>query len=238
MFQIYSLDLPELFDSLKSFPFEKITKGRYGGILTLPSKKEEIPVVRTTTSYKSPPYLFSKLHQDIAKEILKNMNDGKTNTNFNNAMIELYESSYKTMKFHTDMSLDLSPNSYIAIFSCYKNSKNENRSLVVKDKETFELKRISLKNNSAVVFSRETNLKYLHKIIEDTKDTNNEWIGITYRYSTTFSNRLRLAKEDEIISLYKYKKEENESINYSYPSEPLINYTLSASDLLDPIGLV
>ena len=51
-------------------------------------------------------------------------------------MIEIYDSKYCKMGFHTDQSLDLQENSYIGIFSCYNDPTTKDlRKLKVKNKE-------------------------------------------------------------------------------------------------------
>jgi hypothetical protein len=106
--------------------FKEITHGRNVATFVEPIEGK-IPIVRTTSIYKNPPQTFNELHREIVKGL-----DQK----FNNAMLELYDTTYKTMKFHTDQSLDLEDKSYIAIYSCYPDPSQPNRMLTIYNKKT------------------------------------------------------------------------------------------------------
>jgi hypothetical protein len=64
---------------------------------------ENIPIVRTTTIYKNKPKLFTKLEYTIIQQIKKKCQI-EIDSEFNNAMIEVYTSNYSKMKFHSDQS--------------------------------------------------------------------------------------------------------------------------------------
>ena len=222
--------------------FEDITKGRMGTIL-VSTDDEMIPIIRTTTKYKNPVQKFNNSHFDLIKKIKESyqIND----LDFNNGMIEIYDSSYYKMGFHTDQSLDLQDNSYICLFSCYDNPDNtkDYRKLKVINKLTNEQTEIILEHNSAVLFSTNNNKKHKHKIVLDPpNNSNTKWLGITLRLSKTFvkfinnlpyiypNNKiLKLANDDEQKEFYINKSKENKEINHTYPD---INYTISPSDLL------
>ena len=127
MFKKIIIDNEEnLFDQLKgSTNFENVINGRQGTVL-VDCKDNLVPIVRTTTMYDIPAQQFLPIHQHIIKKINDNINIGiNIGTNnelkFNNALIEIYNPTYKKMRFHSDQALDLENNSYIAVFSCYKN---------------------------------------------------------------------------------------------------------------------
>jgi hypothetical protein len=256
MFTKYVLDYERnLFDELsKSCIFEDITKGRQGANL-VDVKNNLIPIIRTTTNYNNPNQQFLPIHYDIIKKI----KDEIEGVELNNALIEIYNGQYRKMKFHSDQALDLTDNSYICVFSCYKNknenenknknkNKNENKNenkdnriLKIKNKTTKECSDISLDHNSVVVFSTEINKQYVHKIVLDA-NSDNEWLGITFRLSKTFisfsneipyfyqsNNMLRLAEsDDEIRGFTQSKGHENSIVGY----EPLkIYYTISVGDM-------
>lgn len=139
------------------------------------------------------------------------------------------------MKFHSDQSLDLVSDSYICLFSCYCDCNSENI-------RKLQISEILLENNSIVLFSTSTNNTHLHKIILDSCETNNQWLGITFRLSKTFitfinelpffhktSKILTLANINEKNNFFKYKHLENINTEYCYPE---IYYTISISDLL------
>lgn len=234
---------PDLFNVLqKSVILEDIGKGRKGAIL-VNNLYDLIPLVRTTTCYKNPVQKFSSIHHNIMDKIRKKL---KQNVLFNNAMIEIYDSNYRDMKFHSDQSLDLDEDSYICLFSSYQkdsNNPNDMRKLYVQNKISKIESEITLDNNSMIVFSVSNNLKYLHKIIlEKNMNPKNKWMGITFRLSKTFikivndipyiqSNNkiLSIANKEEQQIFYKHKANENNQIDYVYPE---INYTISVSDTL------
>jgi hypothetical protein len=241
MFKTLVLDYQtNLFQDLsESVEFENITKGRKGANL-VDDQEGLIPIVRTTSIYEKPVQRFLPIHRDIVKNI---RNASGLDLDFNNAMIELYDSSYRKMKFHTEQALDLDPNSYIGIFSCYENPAVDIRTLKIQDKTTGECSEISMGHNSVVLFSVETNQKFIHKIVLDTaKPVGNRWLGITYRLSKTFiqfrdeipyfyrtDKVLRMASQDERREFYKHKSNENSCVGYVYPE---IQYTISMSDML------
>src|SRR5579863_5668420 len=111
MFEKYFLDYKtNIFDELaRSIEYEDITKGRKGAIL-VDCKNDLIPLVRTTTNYKKPAQRFLRIHYDIIEQIKKVTNNNKLE--FNNAMIEIYDSKYCTMGFHSDQATDLAEDSY------------------------------------------------------------------------------------------------------------------------------
>ena len=245
MFSKYILDYPtNIFDELsQSVDFEDIMNGRKGANL-VDYKNELIPIVRTTSNYSKPNQKFAPIHYDIIANIKKM--SGITDLELNNALIEMYDSQYRNMKFHSDQSLDLADNSYICIFSCYDNPTNI-RKLKIKNKSTGEFSEISLDHNSVVIFSTETNKKYQHKIILDQStdkqtSTGCKWLGITFRFSKTVikfikdipyfypnGNELKLATDEDKKIFLKHKSEQNKQIGYNYPE---ISYTLSVGDLL------
>lgn len=234
----------ELIDPIK---FENIGKGRKGTVLvSVNCENNTVPIIRTTTKYNEAAQRFSSVHYDIIDEIkneFKNMK-GIENIEFNNALTEIYDPSYRKMGFHTDQSLDLAKDSYICLFSCYKNTpvSKDLRKLIIKNKTTNNISEILLENNSAVLFSTSSNHKHLHKIVLDTNGSNNIWMGMTFRMSNTFikfideipyfnsSNKaLQMATPQEKNAFYKHKGNENSNDNYIYPE---INYTISISDML------
>ena len=223
----------------KSIEFENITNGRKATIL-VDYTNNLIPLVRTTTIYNNPMQQFLPIHYDLIKNMKKisNIKD----LELNNALVEIYDSRYRTMKFHSDQSLDLSTNSYICIFSCYDNPSTDIRKLKIKGKATGECSEILLEHNSVIIFSIETNKKYVHKIVLEKNTLNNKWLGITFRLSNTFiqfindipyfypSNKiLRISTNDERNEFRKYKGAENKQIGYNYSE---IDYTLSIGDIL------
>ncbi|MFK7905270.1 MAG: alpha-ketoglutarate-dependent dioxygenase AlkB, partial [Chitinophagales bacterium] len=173
-FHTFRLPLKEdLFGELSnSVDFEDGNKGRKGNHLVKLSN-EGIPIVRTTTKYNKPAHNFSPIHNSIVdsiKNAVNEINDVQiTDLSFNNALIEIYDYRYFKMKYHSDQGLDLEEDSYIALFSCYERpadlSKKTLRKLRVKCKTSHKEFEIVLENNSVVLFSLETNTKFMHKII-------------------------------------------------------------------------
>jgi hypothetical protein len=233
-------------DLLGITEFEDITNGRKGAII-VDYKNDLIPIVRTTTIYNKPAQKFNIIHYDIIDKIKQV--SGIKELQFNNALVEVYNSEYYKMGYHSDQFLDLANNSYICLYSCYENPDDTKciRKLVVKDKKTNISSDIMLDNNSIILFSLETNSNYLHKIVLDNNKSDNRWLGITFRLSKTFvkfmengygevvpmllpANKvLELANEEQKKEFYKLKKLENLAIKYEYSD---INYSISKSDLM------
>ena len=255
----YKFKLPlenNLFDELSnSVDLEDVGKGRKGNHLVNLSEKG-IPIVRTTTKYNKPAHNFSTIHNrviDGINDVVKNNNETPfPSLSFNNALIEIYDSSYFKMKYHSDQCLDLATDSYIALFSCYERpddlTENALRKLKVKSKTTDEEFEFSLENNSVILFSLATNTKFMHKIVLESSnkqrlDSDNKWLGITFRKSKTFihfkddlpyfpnGEPLKLADEIQQKEFYKLRGQENKSIDFLYPT---ITYTLSISDTMIP----
>ncbi|WP_036158075.1 alpha-ketoglutarate-dependent dioxygenase AlkB [Maribacter forsetii] len=234
-----------------SVDFENVGKGRLGNHLVKTSD-DGIPIVRTTTQYNIPAHDFSSIHNIIANRINDKL-DKLPSINFNNALIEIYDSSYTKMKYHSDQCLDLADNSYIGLFSCYENqselTEQSIRKLKVKDKTTDEEFEVSLTHNSFILFSLSANSKFFHKIIleqvpkQKPLKSENKWLGITFRESKTlikfkdnlpyFTNGelLELANDEQKKVYFRLRGEENRSIDFIYPK---INFTLSKADTIIP----
>lgn len=263
MFQKYNIEpnssnnvaeTKDLFKVLaESTNFEDVSslKGsRQGAVIADIQDNGLVPIVRTTSIYKQPIQKFKQEHYDIIKSIQRiTEKELKIATNFNNALIEIYDSRYYSMSYHSDQALDLADDSYICLFSCYSRCPKplETRKLVIKKKCVEEAAGaaghediIELENNSIVLFSTSTNSKYLHKIVLDkktsVKDTDIKWLGITFRLSKTLinysNNTLKIANEEERKEYYRLRSEENKKIDFKYPE---INYTISPSDILLPL---
>lgn len=240
MFSKYIIDYQKnIFEELStSVEFEDIVTGRKGTNL-IDYKNTLIPIVRTTTNYTKPAQKFLPIHYDIIENIKKISN--MEGLELNNALIEIYDHRYRKMKFHSDQALDITEDSYVCIFSCYDSYSNL-RKLKIKEKNTKKESEILLEHNSVIIFSTETNKNYLHKIILETNNTQNKWLGITFRLSKTyiqFINEvpyfyqsykiLRMANQNEIKKFRKLKSDENEKTDHNYSD---IDYTLSVSDTL------
>ena len=247
-FKQYFLDdiSDNIFDKLKlSCTFEKTGKGRLGANLFEITENMTYPIVRTTTKYNNRNQHFKKIHYELINKI-KFIT--QKNINFNNAMIEIYDNTYKDMRYHTDQMLDLENNSYICIFSCYAHNIISNRYLKIENKTDKSVSNICLENNSIILFDLNTNKNHLHKIYLS-GNIKNEWLGITFRLSKTFikfineipffcnnDNLLRFATQDDEIQLRHNKSSENSLINFTYQYD-LIDYTISFGDCLEPIKI-
>ena len=232
--------------------FENIGKGRLGNQL-VKVIDEVVPIVRTTSRYTIPTHKFSALHDEIIKSIT-NRTELLPEDSFNNALIEIYDIEYSKMKYHSDQCLDLADNSYIGLFSCYEKpdelEEHHNRVLKIKNKATNEEFDIPLTHNSFIFFSLEANTKFSHKIVLDqtlrhkTQESNNRWLGITFRKSKTFiqfknnspyfsnGELLEFANENQKKEFFILRGKENRSIDFSYPK---INFTINKGDTLPPI---
>ncbi|MCU0437289.1 MAG: alpha-ketoglutarate-dependent dioxygenase AlkB [Raineya sp.] len=245
----------DLFQRLSdSVEFEDIGKGRKGNHL-VDCGERGIPIVRTTTQYNTPACKFSQIHHNLIESIRNKVIEeiGDISMRFNNALIEVYESSYFKMKYHSDQALDLAENSYIALFSCYEKpndiTKNVIRKLQIIHKETQEESELILENNSVVLFSTASNMLFQHKITSNPPQSvkggtiENRWLGITLRLSKTFiefkenlpyfenGELLTLAQEEQRKAFFLLRGQENNSTDFSYPH---LTYTISPADMMMP----
>ncbi|WP_294283865.1 alpha-ketoglutarate-dependent dioxygenase AlkB [uncultured Chryseobacterium sp.] len=254
----YQLILPSeqsLFEKLtNAVDFEITGKGRLGNHL-VKENNGIIPLVRTTTRFQNRAGLFCNIHLQIIKKInafILSENLEVPEQDFNNALAEVYDSSYTKMGYHSDQALDLEDYSFIALFSCYENpdmlQESQKRKMIIKNKMTGEESEIVLHNDSVILFSLETNKKFQHKIISDLKQNSKDlietrWHGITFRTSKTFihfednqpyfqtGELLTLADEEREKEFFQLRGQENRSPDFIYPD---VFYTISPADLLIP----
>lgn len=244
-FERYNIEHPENVFTLlhQSVRWEEFSKGRQIAIIAR-SDNDHIPLVRTTTAYQIPGQTFSAIHETIVDKI-RNAS-GIKQLELNHAMLEVYDSRYKTMKFHSDQALDLDPNSYICLFSCYeKGGDSHPRVLTVQNKEDKKEFEVELLHHSVLIFSTTTNQKHLHKIEAKNlpKNYDDRWMGFTLRLSKSFVKftdgiphlisstsdlgELTIATDKERQEFFGYKGAENREIGFQYPE---LRYTISPSD--------
>lgn len=258
--EFQQIELPSLCEDnifnalLQATRFEGVCRGRRGTVLVHQHKYRGTPIVRTTTKYTTPAQCFDSIHQRLAKTIEKAF---VLQHPLNNALIETYDNTYFRMGAHTDQAQDLHKNSYIAVFSCYKEPNKEghiDRTLVIEPKnhaknacrskaQRFE---IPMRHNSVILWSLDTNRRFRHKIVLDKSrgdPPENIWLGVTFRTSMTYVNfkdgicylengkPLKLMNEDQRGEFYKLRGKENKNISFDYPD---LTTTLSPSDLMPP----
>jgi hypothetical protein len=243
---------------LKSAVLEDVCKGRKGAVLVKPDELRGVPIVRTTTKYHRPAQCFKPVHDRLMEQIQEQIQRSASSLpgfRFNNALIEHYDEGYATMGFHSDQALDLEEDSYIALFSCYKNpsaladTNSAPRKLIVQSKEGTGLQEtteIPMRHNSVIIFSMETNKTFQHKIVLDSTaegGADNPWIGVTFRVSKTFvrfnggevffqdGTPLRLANRQQSQEFFRQRKLENRQESFRYEN---IDFTISKSDLVLP----
>jgi len=250
LFKIYQLENEHnLFNDLySSVKFEILGKGRVGTVLVKPDGVRGVPIVRTTTNFSQPAICFGEIHDRLVTQIQA---AGSLEGGFNNALIESYTNDYTKMGFHTDLALDLEPDSHIALYSCYKDQEStmRPRSLIVESKDEAKNKlEIPLTHDSVVIFSVDSNQKTRHKIIlsHAKKGDGNPWLGITFRRSATYVQHqeesvqfengtpLTLADDNQKRAFFPLRRRENREVDFSYPT---ISYTISESDLMPPASI-
>lgn len=228
---------------LGSVRFEDVAKGRRGTVL-VKVENGDVPIVRTTTQYRSPARPFRAVHDRLAEEIRVS---GALSCAFNNALVEHYTNTYSTMKRHSDQALDLADESSIAVYSCYRDPQTASRRLVIQSKESGTTFEIPMAHGSVVAFSLDTNRRFTHEIALRANAPDNEWLGFTFRTSKTFVRfvdgqpcfldgaRLTLADDDQRRELFQLRRRENDETSFTYPS---ISYTTSESDLRAPESML
>jgi hypothetical protein len=225
---------------LASARFEDLGKGRSGTVLVGTDETGAVPLVRTTTRYGTAAQRFRAVHERLARQIQA---QAALPAGFNNALVERYTDAYTTMGGHCDQATDLADDSFIAVFSCYKDPEpGPPRKLLVESKSGGDHAEIPLTHLSVVVFSVDTNRRHRHRIVLDRR-TGNEWLGLTFRTSKTFvrfrdghphlpdGTRLTEADDDQRREFYQLRRRENTETDFAYPR---LTYTISAGDLIQP----
>ncbi|MET9952266.1 hypothetical protein ABZ135_12050 [Streptomyces sp. NPDC006339] len=246
--EIVSCALPageDLFAELSaSVRLEDLGKGRRGAVLTRIDETGAVPLVRTTTRYGSPAQPFLPVHERLARRIREHAG---LPGDFDNALVETYTNAYRRMGAHSDQALDLAEDSFIAVFSCYRDpSAAPSRKLVFETKdpgaETYE---IPLAHHGVVAFSVGTNRRLRHRIVWDApaQAPDNPWLGVTFRLSKTLVRhrdgqvylpggaRLTAADEEQRREFFRLRRRENDETDFVYPP---LTYTVSDSDLMPP----
>jgi len=231
---------------LAAVRFEAVAPGRHGLHLTRPGPRG-VPIVRTTTRYRHSSQPFAPVHEALIQRI--HAAAPTCRSPFNHALTELYEPQYRKMGYHSDQALDLDPESWIAVVSCYERDIASGapglRQLMVKSKNTADRFTLPMAHGSVVLFSVATNARFSHKIVLPSPSPNApRWIGLTLRCSKTFLNwrdgvaqfadgtPLTLADETQRRTFFQMRGAENRDSNFVYPPVP---FTLSEGDLLPPI---
>ncbi|RKT09410.1 hypothetical protein BX285_6504 [Streptomyces sp. 1114.5] len=228
-----------------SVHWEDVGKGRRGAVLTRADESDGVPLVRTTTRYGSPAQRFRAVHERLAQRIQEHAG---LSVGFNNALIETYTNAYTTMGAHSDQALDLADDSFIAVFSCYRNPEaGPPRKLIFEPKESDGEKfEIPLTHHGVVAFSVDTNRRLRHRIVLDGPDraADNQWLGVTFRTSKTLVRfrdgqahlpqgaRLVSADDEQSREFYRLRRRENRETDFTYPP---LTYTVSESDLMPPV---
>jgi hypothetical protein len=232
--------VPNLFEVLEtSVKHEFVEQGRWGTMLVEPNATGGIPLVRTTAIHKEPNQRFQEIHWKVADAIRQA--SGKQ-LEFNNAWAELYDTSYRTMGFHSDQNTDLVRPSYIALFSVY-DKPTSFRTLTVRNKTNLTEVDYPMYDHSVILFDTDANDSHQHKIVLKNVEGESRWIGLTFRLSKSFvhfvdgmpylnGKQLRLATPEEKIAFRVMRKQENETIGFRYPD---YDYTLTPSDLIPPV---
>ncbi|EPS45655.1 hypothetical protein H072_345 [Dactylellina haptotyla CBS 200.50] len=234
-----------IYDSVQ---WEQFSKGRQIAIISRP-ENDLTPLVRTTTVYQTPSQPFTAIHETIVDEIRKA--SGIDTLSLNHAMMEIYDSRYTTMGFHTDQGLDLADDSYICLFSCYEQGADDfPRVLTVRNKESGEEFEVLMEHHSAIVFSTAANKSHVHKIEGKNlpRGYENRWMGVTLRLAKSHvrfvdgvaylvsggeeMGELAIATDSEKGAFFRYKGMENREVDYEYPD---IRYTISPSDRMPAV---
>ncbi len=247
--EIRSYALPaegNLFAELSaSTRLEDLGKGRRGGVIARVDETGGVPLVRTTTRYGSPAQRFREVHERLARRVRERAD---LPVGFNNALVESYTHAYRTMGAHSDQALDLADDSFIAVFSCYRDPEaGPSRKLVFETKEPGGEKfEIPLAHHGVVAFSVATNRRLKHRIVWDAPAgaDDNPWCGVTFRTSKTVvrfrdghaylpqGGRLVRADEEQRSEFYRLRRRENAETDFGYPP---LTYTVSESDLMPPV---
>lgn len=232
--------------------WEHLGKGREGAIIVNYADDEGVPIVRTTTCYENAAQRWKAVHKMLVERIAAEVMGG--GARFNNASLEIYDSSYRKMGYHTDASLDLAADTWICLFTVYEDPMTQSgiRTLCTLKKSTQAALDITLDHNSAVLFSTSTNHAHLHKIValSPPKPTESRWLGVTLRWSKRriqfgldgvprFQDNpgrvLTLASPGERGLFIRCKGDENKTDGVYQWDDNGITFTISKSDLMEPL---
>jgi hypothetical protein len=242
------------FDELtEGISFERVGRGRAVAVLFRELGDNCVPIVRTTAKYTYPSRPFTRGIGALADSV--SALSGLP-LQLNNAMAEIYDRDYRTMGLHSDMALDLDPESHIAIYSAYDSPPPPGavRDLVIVDKATGAGTTVPLSPGTVIVFSVLDNARFLHKIVLQAPPSPAadavRWLGVTLRTSRTRAKfgsasgpmlltetggprPLELASQAQARELYALRQEENRAAgSFTYP--PGLWHTLSPSDVACP----
>ena len=237
----YDTDSYELLS--RSCHIKKLSSNRSGAILSDFMDQSHVPLVRTTNTKFETVQPFKKAH----RKLIENIRDAfdHHDVEFNNAQVDCFR-NYKSMSYHSDMTLDLKHGSSICIFSCYPSNCGYYKPsyLSILNKQTGVLETRYLEHNSVVLFSLKYNSEYLHKIVSPSS-----WLGITFRMSKTFlsyvderaffvhnKKELRIANYLEYLTFCREKGWENKSSSLYFYNEDY-DFTLNQFDLKKPLQI-
>ncbi|MFD8145703.1 hypothetical protein [Streptomyces sp. NPDC059708] len=236
----------DLFAELSaSVLLEAVGKGRRGAVLARTDGADGVPLVRTTTRYTGPAQRFRPVHERLARRVRE---QAELSAGFDNALVESYTNAYRTMGAHCDQALDLAEDSFIAVFSCYRDpAAGPPRKLVFERKGSdAERLEVPLTHHGVVAFSVASNRRLRHRIVLDApaRAADNEWLGVTFRTSRTDlrfrdgraylpqGTPLTAADDEQRREFYRLRRRENDETDFVYPP---LTYTVSESDLLPPV---
>jgi hypothetical protein len=184
---------PTFKDLTEGLAFEHLGRGRTAAVVFRRHASDAVPTVRTTAIYDAPAQQFTPTVTALADQICMFASSViDASVPFNNGMLEIYDKQYRTMGFHSDMALDLTPRSTIAIYSVYDSESpdpRKMRQLVVKHKERGDEETLVLAPGTVTVFSVANNRRFLHKIVAGSiraEEDDVRWLGVTLRTTCTF----------------------------------------------------
>lgn len=222
---------------------ERVGKGRAVAVLIREQEDGCVPIVRTTARYDTPAQPFPDAVRALAETICT-ISGAMA---FNNGMAEVYDRSYRSMRSHSDMALDLKLASHIAIVTVYDvpPSPDAMRRLVICNKETLEETTLPLPPDTVTLFSVADNRRFRHKIVAGPSMADIQWLGITLRTSQTHVHfrhgvphigdvELTAATAEQERELLLQRRAENDAVAFIYPS---VAFTLSKSDMLPLLRL-
>ena len=197
---------------LKSVELEDLGPGRKGAVLCRDHRFQRV-FMRSTAKFQKPAQSFTPLHYALSYGL-----------NANYAIVEVYEASYRRMRFHTDAALDLVPCSDIGIYTCYEDP-TDIRQLILRKKNTKQVECFNLNHHQLFILNYMTNAMCAHKV---TGNKASKCIVITFYQSKNYK-AMRLATKEETQQFYDYKFLENTQNGFVYPP---LDYTLSPGDMV------
>lgn len=202
-------------DVLNEIQFEEVYSQnslipRLMTIQYLSENEDIIPIYRHPIDKQPKQFPFSEITKTICNKIIQVL-DHKYS--FNHCLIQMYRNGADNIGRHSDKTLDIKNNSVIANYSI-----GATRCLRLINKETKNVKKFNLENDSLFILNLSDNEKYLHEIKKNVSN-NAPRISFTFRDIDTFYD----TKNKKVIGKGSLKYPHSNNIIEAFSKENKLN---------------